>query len=35
MRAHVARQIQQFVGGEIGRWHAMLRLLIDRIGRDG
>ena len=33
MGAHVARQIEQFVGGEIGGGDAMQHLLIGGIGR--
>ena len=35
MRAHVARQIEQFVGGEIGGGNAVQDLLIGRIRRLG
>jgi hypothetical protein len=31
--AHVARQVEKLVGGEVGRRHAVERLLIGRVGR--
>src|SRR5208282_1885367 len=35
VRAHVARQIEQFVGGEVGRRHAVQDLLVGGVGRLG
>ncbi len=35
VRAHVARQIEQFVGGEVGRRHAVQDLLVGGVGRVG